>query len=393
MRNIIIMFYLVFFKMFYYFFSLFPLKKKVTFVTSFGDNCIYLYEEMEKKQVHLKPIFLYKKSCENNIKNLKNVETIKFETLNIISEIKSIYHIATSEFIVVDNYFGFLAAIHFRENVECIQLWHAAGAFKKFGFQDQSFHKRSAIDQKRFSKVYKQFHKIVVGSDNMANIFKKTFNVTETNILPTGIPRTDLFFDEKRKKQIIETLYENNRLLQNKKVIMYAPTFRDNELNQFELHLNLKLMHQFLGDEYVILLRVHPAIKNKKDVENDYPNFVFDYSSYKDVNELLFITDILITDYSSIPFEFALLNRPIIFFAYDVEKYKKERGLWDEFETMIPGPIVTSTEEVISIVQNEDFDFQLISKFSLEWNQYSQGYSSKGLMDYILKRDYVKNVM
>ncbi|PTY81169.1 CDP-glycerol glycerophosphotransferase family protein, partial [Heyndrickxia sporothermodurans] len=208
------------------------------------------------------------------------------------NEIRSIFHIATSRYIIIDNYFGFLSTIHFKKNVECIQLWHAVGAFKKFGLKDHTFEDRPISDKKRILKVYKQFHKIVVGSDKMAAIFMAAFNVDRKNILPTGIPRTDLFFDDMKKRTIAFDWLKDYPTLENKKIIMYAPTFRDNELKNFKLHLDLFLLQKKLGEEYAIILKLHPAISNEKNYVEKYPGFVYDFSSYKDVNKLLIITDI-----------------------------------------------------------------------------------------------------
>lgn len=391
MRNLLIKMYLCFFKIFYYIFYLLPIRKKVTFITTFGDNCVALFEEMKKQNFTYQTVFLYKKSCEKQLENIKGTKKIRFESVNLINEIRSIFHIATSRYIIIDNYFGFLSTIHFKKNVECIQLWHAVGAFKKFGLKDHTFEDRPISDKKRILKVYKQFHKIVVGSDKMAAIFMAAFNVDRKNILPTGIPRTDLFFDDMKKRTIAFDWLKDYPTLENKKIIMYAPTFRDNELKNFKLHLDLFLLQKKLGEEYAIILKLHPAISNEKNYVEKYPGFVYDFSSYKDVNKLLIITDILITDYSSIPFEYALLNRPIIFFTYDLAKYRNDRGLWEGFEQTIPGPNVSSTSEIISIIKEQDYDFQQISEFALEWNKYSQGNSSEKLVEYLLDNDGIGN--
>jgi CDP-glycerol glycerophosphotransferase (TagB/SpsB family) len=112
-------------------------------------------------------------------------------------------------------------------------------------------------------------------------------------------------------------------------VILYAPTYRDHQLDQFELKLDLEKMYQELSDEYVLLLRFHPAIKSSLENNELYSNFVYDYSSSRyDANELLLITDLLITDYSSIPYEFSLLNKPMIFLLMILNntKWKEDCG-------------------------------------------------------------------
>ena len=167
-------------------------------------------------------------------------------------------------------------------------------------------------------------------------------------------------------------------IINKKKVILYAPTYRDDELSVSDLKLDLAKMYQALKDEYVLFLRLHPAVR--VDLTNDFPDFIFNVSNYHDVNHLLTVTDLLITDYSSIPFEFSLLHKPMVFFAYDLEEYAQSRGFWEPYEELVPGPIVENTSELINVLKNEQFNMDLISTFALQWNEYSTGSSSEQLV-------------
>nr|WP_305137870.1 CDP-glycerol glycerophosphotransferase family protein [Cytobacillus pseudoceanisediminis] len=165
--------------------------------------------------------------------------------------------------------------------------------------------------------------------------------------------------------------------------MLYAPTFRDNELDHFQLHLDLEEMQHHLNGDYIVLLRLHPAVKNNLDISK-YDGFVYDYSKYAKLNDILFITDILITDYSSIPFDFSILGKPMIFFPYDLEHYQKERGFWGEYSDVVPGPIAMSTSEIITILQSGDFQLEEISEYENKWNEYSKGASSQNIASWIL---------
>ncbi|RBP91522.1 CDP-glycerol glycerophosphotransferase (TagB/SpsB family) [Cytobacillus firmus] len=386
-REIYITIYLYFFKMFFKFFNLFPLKEKIVFVITFGDNSRYIYEEIRKRSLKEEIVVLYKGSSYKHFLTANQVQLIPFESANIVHMIRSIYHLATSRFVLIDNYFGFLSATDFKEEVECIQLWHASGAIKKFGFVDEATKYRSKRSQKRFSDVYKKFNKVIVGSDIMANFFKQAFDLKDENILKIGIPRTDFFFNRRMMEDAVNKLLKGNPVLSDKKKILYAPTYREEGLAHFDLKLDIQKMYEELGDEYVILLRLHPAVKNSIDFPSLHPGFLYDYSSEDYViNELLLISDYLITDYSSIPYEYSLLNKPMIFFAYDMEHYKKSRGLWEQYESTLPGPIVKSTTEVAKAIKDNEFDLQAINKYAEVWNEYSKGYSSKNLVDYLFKK-------
>ncbi|MBY7124811.1 CDP-glycerol glycerophosphotransferase family protein [Bacillus sp. 16GRE42] len=383
LREIIVAIYLVVFKIIFSIANIAPLKNKVTFIMSYGENLIFIYEEMKKQNIDCEVVFLYKSTCKYEVKNYPDVKAVAFETKNIIQTIKAIYHLATSRYVIIDNYFGSLSAIRFKKGVECIQIWHAAGAFKKFGLLAPAFEKRSKYAQGRFLRVYNNFHKIVVGSDALAEIYKQAFGVKEENILKTGIPRTDLFFYENDQKVIINNLVSSNPSLTKKKVILYAPTFRDKELEDFDLGLNIDAMYEALKDEYIFIIKLHPAIRNNLKHKETYKGFLYDYSLYPNINDLFLVTDILITDYSSVPFEFCLLNKPMIFFAYDLNKYAKKRGLIGDFVSNVPGPVVYSSTEIIKKIQTQSFNFRKIEQFNVQWSQYSNGNSSRDLVHYL----------
>ncbi|WP_053360604.1 CDP-glycerol glycerophosphotransferase family protein [Bacillus sp. FJAT-27251] len=389
-RELFITIYLTVFKLLFNLFKLLPLQHKVTFVVSFGDNSKYVYEEMRRQQTSFDIVFLCKgQSSQDLFQQYENIKLLSFESNNLLENIISIYHLATSQYIIVDNYYGFLSVTDFKENVECIQLWHAAGAIKKFGLEDQSNGSRSERAQNRFLKVYEKFDKVVVGSDAMAGIFMKAFNLPPENILRTGIPRTDFFFDSQQHQAIISKLESENKALKNKKTILYAPTYRDKELQQFKMELDLAKMQKELGEEYIVLLRLHPAIKKSEDYSKMFPGFVFDYSSsHYHINELLLVSDLLITDYSSIPYEYSLLNKPMIFFAYDLNEYMKDRGLWDDYDNMVPGPVVKDTDGIVRQIKSMNSSWNNeVKEFSMKWNKYIFGQSSRNLIQYLVLQE------
>ncbi|EPC8420635.1 CDP-glycerol glycerophosphotransferase family protein [Bacillus wiedmannii] len=384
-REIIVEAYLILFTILHNIMKIFPIKRKVTFIMSYGENLIFIYDEMKRQKIDYNVVFLYKPTCKYEVDSYSDVKSYKFETKNIFHTIKSVYHLSTSKYVVIDNYFGSLAKVNFKKGVQCIQIWHAAGAIKKFGVLAPSFNKRSLRAQKRFFDVYKNFHKIVVGSDALANIYKDAFVLSDDRILKTGIPRTDLFFYEQRKQENKESILLINPSLKGKKIILYAPTFRDKELVDFDLHLDIDMMYKALKDEYIILIKLHPAVRNKLNHQDKYKDFVYDYSLYPNINDLFLVTDILITDYSSVPFEFCLLNKPMVFFPYDLKKYAKKRGIIGDYKRNVPGPVVYNTNELIDVITKGSFDTEVLTEFKLKWNQYSQGNSSEKLVNYLFK--------
>ncbi|WP_164667630.1 CDP-glycerol glycerophosphotransferase family protein [Virgibacillus doumboii] len=373
-REIIIALYLLVFRMLFNLFKLLPQKTKTTFVASFGTNILYTIDEQEK-QTDDSIVILKANQCSMDFGSGPRRKTLKFGFPHFLDWVRSIYHLATSKKVFIDNYYGFLSVTKFRSNTQCIQLWHASGAIKQFGLKDNSIENRHSNACKRFKNVYDRFDLVIVGSDKMAAIFSVAFDLPTSRILRTGIPRTDFFFDSAAKKEAEQTLRNAFPVINNKKVILYAPTYRE---HQSASQLDIEIMHEVLSEEYVLFLSLHPKVKT--EMENNYPGFVFDVSNHFHINHILVITDILVTDYSSIPFEFSLLNKPMVFYAYDLEEYAQVKGLWKDYDKLVPGPVVKHTEDLIHVLQTGEFNMATVRDFAEEWNQYSDGKSSERLI-------------
>ncbi|MFT9427803.1 MAG: CDP-glycerol glycerophosphotransferase family protein, partial [Sporolactobacillus sp.] len=297
------------------------------------------------------------------------------------SILRAAWHLATAKVVVIDNYYAFLSVAHFRRHVVCIQLWHASGAFKTFGLGDRSINARSAGARRRFKRVYQHFDKIIVGSDQMEQVFRRSFGLGTDHFIHTGIPKTDPFFDQ----QVVRHKREHLKLLYgNRTILLYAPTFRDDQLMTFTLPFDSQAMEARLGARFVLLLKLHPLVARNK-TESLNSSFIKDCSD-QPISDLLMGADILITDYSSIPFDFALLRRPMIFYAYDLESYKHKRGLSDDYLKIIPGQVVTDEQTLIrTLLEQRAASEEQVSRFSERWNHYSNGHSSANVAHYIAR--------
>ncbi len=364
-------------------FKLCPQKKKTVCVASFGDNIFYVTRSLRSESDE-DIIILKDKSCHYPFDTSTSKE-LNFEITHPFSFLQSIYHLATATTILVDNYFGFLAVTNFKKGTTCIQLWHAAGAIKLFGLMDPSSKTRSKRAIDRFRRVYRNFHYTAVGSERMAAIFQDSFDLSNDAIIRTGIPRTDFFYHSMEKQQIGQKLRKSYPIINKKKVILYAPTFRDDELSNFQLQLDIKKLYEALSGEYVLFIKHHPAVTYK--LKKEYNDFVYDVSDYHEINHLLLIADILISDYSSIPFEYSLLNKPMIFFAYDLEDYQRTRGLLKNYQSEMPGPITFTTEEIVQSIKRNAFDKAKIKAFASQWNEYSKGRSSRNIVNIIVSTE------
>src|SRR5699024_9287528 len=170
---------------------LFPLKKKTSFVATYGDNILYIVQELEK-ETDQPFVIIRMPNCVLPFSQLTSHTVLQFDSP--WHWIRAVYHLATSRIMFVDNYLAILSKIKQQEGVLCIQLWHAAGAIKRFGLEDPAFQSRSKRAKKRIRAVYQRFTHVVVGSERMVPIFQRSFGNSNMTILRSGIPRTDFFF-------------------------------------------------------------------------------------------------------------------------------------------------------------------------------------------------------
>ncbi|MDO5376211.1 MAG: teichoic acid glycerol-phosphate transferase TarF [Staphylococcus rostri] len=222
--------------------------------------------------------------------------------------------------------------------------------------------------------------------------FESAFQVERSKMIETGYPRNDKLVNEQNNAAYIQRIKDDLNIPADKKVIMYAPTWRDDKFIQqgtYELNLNFDIekFREQLSDDYVILLRMHYLVVTRIQ-END--RFVIDVSDYKDIAELYLISDILITDYSSVMFDFGVLKRPQIFYAYDLEDYDSRlRGFYMDYKNNLPGPIVENEEDLIRLLKKGDTlktDYQQkLEQFYQTYCVLETGDASKKVIDSVMQ--------
>ena len=238
-----------------------------------------------------------------------------------------------------------------------LQTWHGT-PLKKLASDMKEVHMPGTTTEsykENFHAESSKWDYLISPNAYSSEIFARAFNVDRSKILETGYPRNDLLYNG-TNRDTIDSLKQKIGVPIEKKVILYAPTWRDDEFYskgkyKFEIKLDLDQMRQELGDEYVILLRLHYLISENLDL-SAYQGFAYDVSSYEDISHLYLISDLLITDYSSVFFDYANLQRPMLFYVYDIEKYRdKLRGFYFDFEATAPGPLVKSSDAVIESIK------------------------------------------
>ena len=210
-------------------------------------------------------------------------------------------------------------------------------------------------------------------NDYSKDIFKRAFKY-DGRIINKGYPANDIFYRdmEDKKKQLMDDL----NIPQDKKIILYAPTYRDYDVDerknhQFNLLLDFKKLKEELSDEYVLIVRLHYILSRSLNLSDEFKDFIIDLSQYDDIADLYLISDMLITDYSSVFFDFAHSKKPMLFFVPDFDKYSSFRGLYPEVKENLPGPEIYTNEELIDSVKNiEEVKKEYADKYEAFYNKF-----------------------
>lgn len=240
-----------------------------------------------------------------------------------------------------------------------LQTWHGT-PLKRLAADIEEVHMPGTDTEKykkNFRKEARKWDYLISPNAYSSIIFWRAFQFDGT-IIESGYPRNDYLYTDNHQ-ETIHRLKAKCQIPLDKKVILYAPTWRDDQFYEkgrykFDLALDLQLMREQLGQEYVILLRMHYLVAENLDL-TEFEGFAYDFSDYEDIRDLYLISDLLITDYSSVFFDYANLRRPIIFYVYDIDEYRdKLRGFYFDIEHRAPGPLVKTTEGVIEAVQEAE---------------------------------------
>ena len=244
-----------------------------------------------------------------------------------------------------------------RKETVFVETWHGT-PLKKLAFDLEDIHAVSQDHKKLFYSQSKEWDYLVSANRFSTDVFERAFCFPREKIIETGYPRNDILYSE-HAGRIAEEVKRELGIPKGKRVILYAPTWRDNQFYEkakykFTLVLDLERMRREFGNDSVLLLRTHYYIADRLELSG-LDDFVYNGSGYGDVSRLYLVSDICITDYSSVFFDFANLKRPLLFFAYDLEDYKEEiRGMYLDMEKELPGPVVQTNDELIDALRHLD---------------------------------------
>ncbi|AZM89141.1 MULTISPECIES: bifunctional glycosyltransferase/CDP-glycerol:glycerophosphate glycerophosphotransferase [Streptomyces] len=295
----------------------------------------------------------------------------------------------------VDNQ-GFPLALTKRPGTTYIQTWHGS-ALKRMGFHEPRTKAQGKTAQDRFQKAVDRFDHFLIRSEHDVRTLAKGFRLRDEVLLRTGYPRNDALVEAHRAEaqsgeRVRGPLAAELGIDPDKRVLLYAPTFRasaDGTVEGFEFPFDVEEFADRLGDRFTLLVRTHYL--NSVSLPPSVAGRVVDVSRHHDITPLLALADGLITDYSSVMFDYAVLDRPMLFFAYDYEKYSTDiRGTYFDLKEKAPGPVVATADELmqaVSAFDEADAKYaEARERFLAEFGEYDRGDAARRIVEKFFTR-------
>ena len=272
----------------------------------------------------------------------------------ILRALSCLRDMADAEYIFLCDASRLVSCISPRKETVITQLWHGCGAFKKFGMSTAELLFGGTRKQYEKYPYYGNLDLVTVSGPEVIWAYEEAMDLPADSgkVRAVGVSRTDVFFDPVFVKKAAAHVREILKPDDERKILLYAPTFRGNVSEaKAPDALDIRRLQEEFGDSVVLLIKHHPVAGNRPRIPKEAEGFAFDVTDTLPIGELLCAADICISDYSSLVFEYSIFERPMIFYAYDLEEYGDWRGFYYDYEELTPGPVVRTAEELAKAVR------------------------------------------
>ena len=312
--------------------------------------------------------------------SLRNTESRSYSKLSTAGVIAKI---AKADIILVDDYVPAFNSVRLADSVRVIQLWHAGAGFKGVGYARWGHFGCPAP-----YSAHRRNNFAITDSMAIREFFSEPFGLLEEQVIPTGMPRMDAYLSDDNRRTVTEQLYESYPALKGKRVILFAPTYRGRNRKTayypYDL-IDFGALYRYCEDtDSVVLFKMHPWVPGEVEIEPRYRDRFFSVNAYPNINDLFYITDLLITDYSSCIYEFMLMKKPMLFFAFDMERYSVSRGFHRDYASNIPGKLCMTFDEVLCALRAEDYEFEKVEKMLPQYFDHADTGSCDRVIDWLV---------
>ncbi len=284
--------------------------------------------------------------------------------------------------ILIDDYFAILKDLGNRDEQKIIQLWHAGSGFKSVGYS--RFGQYGSPNLRNAHRLYSY---AICGSQHLRDVYSEAFGIEREAVIATGLPRIDGFLREGRAEEVLGDFEGQFPDSQGKRKILFAPTFRgrgSGDAHYDYEQIDFRELYDACGSDTVILFRQHHFVPDPAPIPSEFADRLIDVASYPDTNDLMLISDVLITDYSSVIYEYALLERPMLFFAYDLDTYSATRGMHKDYREAAPGNIATTFDQLVELIRMPDLSNEKTKEFVKENFDYVDTHNSDRVIDSLI---------
>lgn len=345
----------IFMNILYFFIKLFPTQNKVTFISRQGNSnsldFSLVQEKLKKMDKNVKVVALNKR--------FRDIDPMTDKIKYCFHILVQMYHIATSKVVVLETYCLPISMLKHKKNLKVIQMWHALGSLKKFGYS--SVDKKEGSNLSGIAKMHRNYDCILTSSNASLKNFAEAFGYEEKYLKVIPLPRVDYLMDKENEKRITKKIKKEYKVLNDKKNIVYAPTFRKNKDDVKKIE---ELVNSVDYSKYNLILKLHPLTK----VELDKSKAILD-TKFPTI-DWLFVADYVITDYSAIVYEASLLKKSLFFYVYDFKEYENGRDFYLDYKKEMPGFISEKTSNIIKAIEEEKQDQKKIETFNKKYIDY-----------------------
>ena len=345
----------IFMNILYFFIKLFPTQNKVTFISRQGNSnsldFSLVQEKLKKMDKNVKIVALNKR--------FRDTDSVFKKIKYCFHILVQMYHIATSKVVVLETYCLPISMLKHKKNLKVIQMWHALGSLKKFGYS--SVDKKEGSNLSGIAKMHRNYDCILTSSNASLKNFAEAFGYEEKYLKVIPLPRVDYLMDKENEKRITKKIKKEYKVLNDKKNIVYAPTFRKNKDDVKKIE---ELVNSVDYSKYNLILKLHPLTK----VELDDSKVILD-TKFPTI-DWLFVADYVITDYSAIVYEASLLKKSLFFYVYDFKEYENGRDFYLDYKKEMPGFISENASNIIKAIGEEKQAPKKIEIFNKKYIDY-----------------------
>lgn len=358
--------FVLFLKCIYFFLKLLPVKNKIVFISRQSDkpskDMTMLAKKFNEKLDGYKCVFVTKKTRKTVSDGIKSIGAM----------LRQCYHLATSRVCITDGYNIPISVLKHKKSLKVVQIWHAMTAVKKFGCQCLEDKKKAAIA--KVLKMHRNYDYITCAAPSMIPVFQKGFGYEKDVFVPIGLPRLDLLTDP--GEIIKERIYKRYPEFKGRKLVLYAPTFRENDDYRID-----ELAARFEQSDYILIVKAHPLT----NLSDELREKIYTCDMFSAIN-LLTVADAVISDYSAFALEAVAANKPIYLFTYDIDFYSKHPGInlypYDD----LPGCVHETAEDIFSAVDSGACTPEIVAAYRQKYLPTTSGSVTEKLVDFVIDK-------